>query len=304
MSSPSKSSSVAPSRPTQSLTLARSFRFDAEPEPDFSDSEPGNDVDALRAFNQEVLDDARDEDMSEQSELVPITNDAVNLQKQHNAAEDKLHQEDELDESDLIDDAMQPEPEEGAMADEEDEGAPAVLPAHPVKKLVKKAVKKTTKSPAKKPLKAPAKTPAKTPAKATTTTPAKSATKVPVRRARQPKRELPAEKPTRISDRVSKPRARAATQTKIEPKPATTASKKKSASKSATKSKTSGQEWEIESIVGSMIDESHQHFYHVKWKGYSQKENTWEPKINLANAQAAVRAFEAGKPKSTRSKRK
>lgn len=40
--------------------------------------------------------------------------------------------------------------------------------------------------------------------------------------------------------------------------------------------------------------------YHVKWKGYSVDEATWEPKTNLAHATALIGAFDAQKDKRTR----
>ena len=55
----------------------------------------------------------------------------------------------------------------------------------------------------------------------------------------------------------------------------------------------------MERIVGSCIDaETHEHYYEVKWKGFSAKKNTWEPKAHLANCRVAVADFEK------RSKRK
>lgn len=35
--------------------------------------------------------------------------------------------------------------------------------------------------------------------------------------------------------------------------------------------------------------------YLVKWKGYSQKDNTWEPKENLSHADALLKQYEASK---------
>ncbi|KAI9171857.1 Testis-specific chromodomain Y 1 [Paramyrothecium foliicola] len=53
-------------------------------------------------------------------------------------------------------------------------------------------------------------------------------------------------------------------------------------------------EWEIERIVDSYIDsDTCEHFYQVKWKGFSAKENTWEPKVNLTHCPAILRAYEA-----------
>lgn len=46
--------------------------------------------------------------------------------------------------------------------------------------------------------------------------------------------------------------------------------------------------------------------YWVKWKGYPTKDNTWEPKSNLAHAADLLREYEAGakeeKPASTSKK--
>ncbi|KAM0255665.1 hypothetical protein ACHAQJ_005508 [Trichoderma viride] len=57
-------------------------------------------------------------------------------------------------------------------------------------------------------------------------------------------------------------------------------------------------EWEVEQIVDSRIDEETlQHWFKVKWKGYTSKHNTWEPKKNLANCKTLVEKYEekAGK---------
>ncbi|CAI6080619.1 unnamed protein product [Clonostachys chloroleuca] len=60
----------------------------------------------------------------------------------------------------------------------------------------------------------------------------------------------------------------------------------------------SGQQWEVESIVDSQIDaDTMEHFYKVKWKGYSSKENTWEPKSNLVGCQDALKEYERQKKK-------
>ncbi|KIL85647.1 hypothetical protein FAVG1_11141 [Fusarium avenaceum] len=52
-------------------------------------------------------------------------------------------------------------------------------------------------------------------------------------------------------------------------------------------------EWEVEEIVESRIDtKTKKQFYLVKWKGFSSKENTWEPRKNLGNCLRLVRKFE------------
>jgi hypothetical protein len=69
----------------------------------------------------------------------------------------------------------------------------------------------------------------------------------------------------------------------------------KTAAKSATKAKKGGRpkkdttsdeipagEYEVEAIVDAVIDaDTHKHMFLVKWKGYPESANTWEPKINL-----------------------
>ncbi|KAK4064035.1 uncharacterized protein Triagg1_9191 [Trichoderma aggressivum f. europaeum] len=69
-------------------------------------------------------------------------------------------------------------------------------------------------------------------------------------------------------------------------------------SKATGKAKGKGQEWEVEKIVDSRIEEeTFEHYFRVKWKGFSDKDNTWEPKKNLANCKDLVEAYEkkAGK---------
>ncbi|CAJ0552868.1 Ff.00g009460.m01.CDS01 [Fusarium sp. VM40] len=52
-------------------------------------------------------------------------------------------------------------------------------------------------------------------------------------------------------------------------------------------------EWEVEEIVESRIDTTtKKQVYLVKWKGYSSKHNTWEPRKNLGNCLKLVRKFE------------
>ncbi|KAF3060485.1 hypothetical protein CFAM422_011260 [Trichoderma lentiforme] len=52
-------------------------------------------------------------------------------------------------------------------------------------------------------------------------------------------------------------------------------------------------EWEVEKIVDSRIEEETlEHYFRVKWKGFSDKDNTWEPKKNMANCKGLVEAYE------------
>ncbi|KAJ2902444.1 hypothetical protein MKZ38_000573 [Zalerion maritima] len=61
----------------------------------------------------------------------------------------------------------------------------------------------------------------------------------------------------------------------------------------AKKAKTNEPEYEVEKIVDSHVDEdSLQHHYEVKWKGYNSSENTWEPKENLTGCIDLIRAFD------------
>ena len=55
-------------------------------------------------------------------------------------------------------------------------------------------------------------------------------------------------------------------------------------------------EYQVESICGNRFDDkSSGMLYLVKWKGYSSKDNTWEPMENLGNCQEALERFEAKK---------
>jgi hypothetical protein len=69
-------------------------------------------------------------------------------------------------------------------------------------------------------------------------------------------------------------------------------------SEATGKAKGGRKEWEVEKIVDSRIEEETlEHYFRVKWKGFSDKDNTWEPKKNLANCRGLVEAYEkkAGK---------
>ncbi|KAF4343356.1 Testis-specific chromodomain protein [Fusarium beomiforme] len=52
-------------------------------------------------------------------------------------------------------------------------------------------------------------------------------------------------------------------------------------------------EWEVEKVLDSRFDDaSKQLFYQIKWKGFSNKENTWEPRENLGNCLKLIRDYE------------
>lgn len=53
-------------------------------------------------------------------------------------------------------------------------------------------------------------------------------------------------------------------------------------------------EYEVEKIVDDGVeDKTKKAIFLVKWKGYSQKDNTWEPIENLANASVLLKEYEA-----------
>lgn len=52
-------------------------------------------------------------------------------------------------------------------------------------------------------------------------------------------------------------------------------------------------EWEVEKVLDSGIDRpTGVHLYLVKWKGFSIKESTWEPRKNLANCLKLIQEYE------------
>ena len=106
--------------------------------------------------------------------------------------------------------------------------------------------------------------------------------------------------PARRSGRVVKaggqPTRRAKAVTSASKLPPAKEVRKKGIAKPKAAAGAGGREWEVEKIVDSRIDaDTCEHFYQVKWKGYSSKDNTWEPKLNLANCPGLIRAFEAKK---------
>ncbi len=54
-----------------------------------------------------------------------------------------------------------------------------------------------------------------------------------------------------------------------------------------------GNQYEVEAIVDAGIDQdTKQHMYFVKWKGYSAEENTWEPKQNLVGCEQMIQDYD------------
>ncbi|KAF9767081.1 hypothetical protein IL306_000413 [Fusarium sp. DS 682] len=52
-------------------------------------------------------------------------------------------------------------------------------------------------------------------------------------------------------------------------------------------------EWEVEKVLDVRFDnDSKQLLYQIKWKGFGNKENTWEPKKNLGKCLKLIRDFE------------
>ena len=49
-------------------------------------------------------------------------------------------------------------------------------------------------------------------------------------------------------------------------------------------------EYEVEKVLGKKKIQGRDH-YLIKWKGYSNEDNTWEPSENLLNAQDALKDF-------------
>lgn len=119
----------------------------------------------------------------------------------------------------------------------------------------------------------------------------------PKRRGRPPGKR-PKREPTRRSSRAPIPRLTPQDQAIVKPATALQTRKqlrKKTVSQPKPAEET-GKQWEVEEIIDSGVDaDTLEHFYHVKWKGYSSKHNTWEPKVNLVRCHDAIEAFETQK---------
>jgi hypothetical protein len=49
-------------------------------------------------------------------------------------------------------------------------------------------------------------------------------------------------------------------------------------------------EYKVEKVIGSWKHQN-RHEYLVKWKGYGDHENSWEPTANLTNAKDLIKEF-------------
>lgn len=79
--------------------------------------------------------------------------------------------------------------------------------------------------------------------------------------------------------------------------PKTTGSKRGPKPRSEPKEATEdAPEYEVEKILDQDIDNKlKSHMYLVKWKGYDDSDNTWEPRKNLTHAAELLKEFEAAR---------
>lgn len=56
-----------------------------------------------------------------------------------------------------------------------------------------------------------------------------------------------------------------------------------------------GLEYEVEAIVDSKVKNG-KRYYLVKWVGWPESDNTWEPEINLSNADDLITTFDTAFP--------
>jgi hypothetical protein len=78
---------------------------------------------------------------------------------------------------------------------------------------------------------------------------------------------------------------------------------RKHARRGSIKATKSEKEWDVEVILDSAVDAAtKEHMYLVKWVGYPNSDNTWEPKRNLAKCLDLIKRFETKKAKAGRRK--
>jgi hypothetical protein len=51
------------------------------------------------------------------------------------------------------------------------------------------------------------------------------------------------------------------------------------------------EEYEVEAILTHQTYKNRQTHYLIKWKGYNSSENTWEPELNLLNAEEELNNY-------------
>ncbi|CAF0976436.1 unnamed protein product [Adineta ricciae] len=52
-------------------------------------------------------------------------------------------------------------------------------------------------------------------------------------------------------------------------------------------------DYDVEKILSKRTNNKGQVYYLIKWKGYSSKDNTWEPETNVDNCQNLIQEFES-----------
>ncbi|PHH80773.1 hypothetical protein CDD80_7310 [Ophiocordyceps camponoti-rufipedis] len=110
------------------------------------------------------------------------------------------------------------------------------------------------------------------------------------------KKDKPAKGARRLSGRTR------TTPTPFKPELDMPKRKRRVAAKATKPERISSTEYEIESIVDDRIEQDTlRHFYLVKWKGFGSKNNTWEPKTNMAHCSEALMEYEK-RPKAKRGK--
>ena len=71
------------------------------------------------------------------------------------------------------------------------------------------------------------------------------------------------------------------------------------------KEEPAAEEYEVEHILDSGMDHTtKQVLFLVKWKGYGEEDNTWEPKTNLTHAKELLKEHEAAKKKEEKAEEK
>lgn len=59
---------------------------------------------------------------------------------------------------------------------------------------------------------------------------------------------------------------------------------------------TEGLEYEVERVIDSRIDKKGKREYKVKWTGWADEFNTWEPEVHLNNSFDLITDFDLANP--------